>query len=417
MEKLPISRVAVTGLGAVSPLGLDVPTVWQKLVSGESGVARITRFDPAGFETQIAAEVKGFDASERLDAREARRMDRFAQFAVVAAGEAVADAGLNLRTRDPFEVGAIVSSGFGGAQTLAEGFDVFYHRGPTRLRPLQLPMMISNMAAAQVAMQLGIRGPNYSIASACASSTHAIGEAAEIVRRGDARVMLAGGTEAGITPITVAALNAMRVLSTRNDEPERASRPFDAQRDGFVPGEGAAILVLEDLEYALQRGARILAELVGYGATADAAHITAPDSEGAAAIHAIRRALEKARLGTCEVDYINAHGTATRLNDPIETKIIKEVFGPAAPNIPISSTKSMTGHLMSAAGALEAVVCVLALRDGIVPPTINYEHRDPECDLYYVPNRARSIPLTTAMSNSMGFGGQNAVLIFRTWED
>jgi 3-oxoacyl-[acyl-carrier-protein] synthase II len=404
-------RVAITGLGAITPLGLDVPSTWEALLAGRSGIGPITRFDASGFRARIAAEVKGFDPEAVLGRKEARRTDRFVQMAIAAADEAVRDAGLVIDDRNRTEVGVIVGSGIGGISTLVDQIQVMQTRGPDRVSPFLVPMFIVDLSAGEIAIRFGAQGVNYSIVSACSTSAHCIGEAAEVIRRGDAVAMIAGGSEAGIVPIGVAGFAAMRALSERNDEPERASRPFDAERDGFVMGEGAGIMVLEDLDYARARGARIYAELLGYGATDDAYHITAPSEGGEGAARAMRMALRKARLAPHEIDYINAHGTSTPLNDKLETQALKAVFGPAAYDIPVSSTKSMTGHLLGAAGAVEAIICVLAVRDGRIPPTINYEHPDPDCDLDYVPNVARERRVDVALTNSLGFGGHNTTLI------
>ncbi len=404
-------RVAITGLGAITPLGLDVPSTWEALLAGRSGIGPITRFDASGFRARIAAEVKGFDPEAVLGRKEARRTDRFVQMAIAAADEAVRDAGLVIDDRNRTEVGVIVGSGIGGISTLVDQIQVMQTRGPDRVSPFLVPMFIVDLSAGEIAIRFGAQGVNYSIVSACSTSAHCIGEAAEVIRRGDAVAMIAGGSEAGIVPIGVAGFAAMRALSERNDEPERASRPFDAERDGFVMGEGAGIMVLEDLDYARARGARIYAELLGYGATDDAYHITAPSERGEGAARAMRMALRKARLAPHEIDYINAHGTSTPLNDKLETQALKAVFGPAAYDIPVSSTKSMTGHLLGAAGAVEAIICVLAVRDGRIPPTINYEHPDPDCDLDYVPNVARERRVDVALTNSLGFGGHNTTLI------
>ena len=406
-------RVVVTGLGMVTPVGLDVASTWEALIAGRSGVDYITAFDAQNFPVRIAAEVKGFEPQRYLDRKEARRMDRFVQFAVAASLQAVEMAKLRLDPENADSVGVIIGSGIGGLLTLSEQFEVLFAKGPGRISPFLVPMMIADMAAGQVSILLGARGPNYAITSACASGAHAIGEAYETIRRGDAEVMIAGGSEAPITPIGVAGFASMRALSFRNDDPPRASRPFDAERDGFVIGEGAAVLVLENLDFARERGAPLLAEIVGYGATADAYHITAPAEGGEGGLRAMRMALAKAGLRPEEIDYINAHGTSTPLNDALETAAIKALFGQHAYRIPVSSIKSMVGHLLGAAGALEAAACVLALQHGVIPPTINLEHPDPECDLDYVPNVARRASLRTALSNSFGFGGHNATLIFK----
>jgi len=405
-------RVVITGLGAVTPVGNDVPTTWEALLAGRSGVDRIRRFDPSGLKTRFAAEVKGFDPTKYMSRREARRLDRFAHFALAAATEAVTDAGLDLTSEEPSKVGVLIGSGVGGISTLLEQFTLMQHRGPRRVSPFLIPALMMNGAAGQIAIAFGLQGPNLAVASACASGAHAIGEAAAIIRRGDAEVMLAGGSEAGIVPVAIAGFNVMGALSTRNDEPQRACRPFDADRDGFVMGEGAGVVVLESLEHAQARGAHIYGELLGYGATADAFHITAPAEDGRGAAMAMERALEHAGVPPTAVDYINAHGTGTLLNDVSETAAIKAVFGEHAYRLAVSSTKSMIGHLLGAAGAVEAIISLLALRDQILPPTINYETPDPACDLDYVPNVARQAKVNVVMSNSFGFGGHNAALVF-----
>jgi 3-oxoacyl-[acyl-carrier-protein] synthase II len=405
------SRVAITGLGAVTPLGLDVPSTWQALLAGQSGIGPITHFDASGMRCQIAGQLKGFDPEAAIGRKDARRTDRFVQMAIVAAHEALADASLTIDDGNRTEVGVMVGSGIGGIETLVEQINVLQTRGPDRVSPFLVPMFIVDLIAGEIAIRVGAQGLNYSIVSACSTSAHCIGEAAEVIRRGDAVAMLAGGSEAGVVPIGVAGFAAMRALSERNDAPERASRPFDAERDGFVMGEGAGVVVLEDLEHAQARGARIYAEVLGYGATDDAYHITAPAEGGEGAVRAMRLALKKARLDPGDVGYVNAHGTSTPLNDKLETQALKTVFGPAAYDVPISSTKSMTGHLLGAAGVVEAIVCVLALRDGKLPPTINYEHPDPECDLDYVPNVGRERRIDVALTNSLGFGGHNCTLI------
>jgi 3-oxoacyl-[acyl-carrier-protein] synthase II len=405
------SRVAVTGLGAVTPLGLDVPTTWQALLAGQSGIGPITHFDATGMRCQIAGELKGFDPEAAIGRKEARRTDRFVQMAIVAAQEALADSGLAIDDSNRTEVGVMVGSGIGGIETLVEQINVLQTRGPDRVSPFLVPMFIVDLVAGEIAIRIGAQGLNYSIVSACSTSAHCIGEAAEVIRRGDAVAMLAGGSEAGVVPIGVSGFAAMRALSERNDAPQRASRPFDAERDGFVMGEGAGVVVLEDFEHAQARGARIYAEMLGYGATDDAYHITAPSEGGEGAVRAMRLALKKARLDPGDVGYVNAHGTSTPLNDKLETQALKTVFGRAAHDVPISSTKSMTGHLLGAAGVVETIVCVLAMRDGKLPPTINYEHPDPECDLDYVPNVARERQADVTLTNSLGFGGHNCTLV------
>ena len=409
-------RVVVTGIGIISPLGLDTESTWQAILRGESGVDYITAFDPSPFETKFAAEVRGFDPLNYMDRKDARRTDRFTQFAIAAARESLKNADLDLAKTDPNQVGIIIGSGIGGIITLSEQFKVLFERGPDRVSPFLVPMMIVDMAGGYLSILLGARGPNFCTVSACASGGDAIGNAYEILRRGDAQVMLAGGAEAPVCPIALAAFNAARAMSTRNDDPKRASRPFDRDRDGFVLGEGAAVLVLETLEHARDRGAPILAEIVGYGLTADAYHITQPAEDGEGGARAMAMALRKAGLAPTEVDYINAHGTSTPLNDRTETQAIKAVFGEHAYRLAVSSTKSMTGHLLGAAGAIEAAFCVLAIRDQILPPTINLENPDPECDLDYVPNRARPARVRVAMSNAFGFGGHNSCLVIRAFD-
>ncbi len=412
-----MKRVVITGMGTVNSLGNTVAETWEKAKNGISGIGPITRYDPALTETKIAGEVRNFDPAQRLGHKEARRMDRFAQYAVISAMDALEQSGYEVTPDNTFDTGILISAGFGGTEVLSESFDALFKYGAGKIRPTAFPAVLSNMAAAQPAMFLGIKGVTFSLSAACATSGVSIGEGAEIIKRGDANVVLVGGSEAGLMPISIGGLNAMRAVSTRNECPEEASRPFDATRDGFVPSEGGAVLVLESLEHAQARGAKIFAELVGYAATCDATHVTAPESDGSAVSHAMRRALVKAGLSVNDIDYINAHGTSTKLNDLQETRTIKQVFGEQAYNIPISSTKSMTGHAMSACGAIEAIVCIHAMNEGIIPPTINYHHPDPECDLDYVPNVARKANLRYVMSNSFGFGGQNAVIILKKWEN
>jgi 3-oxoacyl-[acyl-carrier-protein] synthase II len=412
-----MTRVVITGMGAITPLGNDVETFWRNVVAGRSGVGSITLFDASAMKTRIAAEVKGFDPEAWFGRKEARRMDRYAQFALAATQQALQDARLDPAHVDRERVGVILGTGIGGIGALVQGVETLMTRGPDRISPFMVPMMLADTAPGLIAIAYGFRGPNMAVVTACASGTNAIGEAMHLIRRGDADVVIAGGAEAAILPVAVAAFNVMGAISTRNEEPERASRPFDRTRDGFVMGEGAGILVLERLEHARARGARIYAEVVGYGTSADAYHITAPLENGEGAALAMRRALADAGLSPRDIDYINAHGTSTPLNDKSETQAIKAVFGEAAYDVPISSTKSMIGHLLGAAGAVEAIVCIRAITDGVIPPTINYEHPDPECDLDYVPNVARRRPVRTAMSNSFGFGGHNACVIFRRYED
>ena len=387
-------RVVITGLGVVSPLGNDVDTLWKHVVAGQCGIDRITHFDPAPFDTQIAGEVRGFDPSPAFPSpKDARRSDRFAQFGVHAAWQALKDSGLDLQKVDLDEVGVFIGSGIGGLETTAEQHTILLHRGPGRLSPFMIPMLILNMASGLFSMFYKLRGPNVATCSACATSTHAVGEAWRTLKMGDAQVMFAGGSEATIVPIGIGGFCAMKAMSTRNDEPKRACRPFDVERDGFVMGEGASVLVLEELEHAKARGARIYAELLGYGNTADASHMTAPAPFGEGAARCMKRALRNARLNPDEISYINAHGTSTPQGDIAETQAIKTVFGHHARQLAISSTKGATGHMLGAAGATELVICVKAIENDLVPPTINLEKADPECDLDYVPNTARSLPV------------------------
>ena len=408
-----MKRVVVTGVGAITPVGNDVPTMWQHLVAGHSGIRRITTFDPTPFASQIAGEVKEFDPTTSLNAKEVRRTERFVQFAVAAAKQAFRDSGVDLAQGDPFRVGVWIGCGIGSIGLVERQQEILASKGPQKLSPFLIPMMISNMASGQVAITLGMKGPNCCTTSACASGAHGIGEAFRIVQRGDADIMLGGGTESCITPLTVGGFCALMALSRRNDQPTKASRPFDKDRDGFVIGEGSGVMVLEELEHAKKRGAKIYAEMVGYGRTADAYHMTAPDPDGAGAAGAMAAALQDAKLNPEQVSYMNAHGTSTELNDKIETLAIKRVFKDRAKRVPISSTKSMMGHLIGAAGAVEGIISCLAIHHGAIPPTINYEHPDPECDLDYVPNQARKLPVDVVLSNSLGFGGHNATLLFR----
>ncbi|MCX6003289.1 MAG: beta-ketoacyl-ACP synthase II [Chloroflexi bacterium] len=411
------NRVVITGIGIISPLGLDTPSTWEALINGKSGVDNITLFDASAHITKFAAEVKGFDPSNYIDRKDARRMDRFTQFAVTASKQAIQHAKLQIDESNRDNIGVLVGSGIGGLITLSEQIKTMSEKGPDKVSPFLVPMMISDMASAQISITLGARGANFCPTSACSSGSDAIGTAYEIIKRGDAVAMLAGGAEAPVTPIGVAGFNAARALSTRNDNPKQASRPFDAQRDGFVLGEGSAILILESLDYAKQRGVNILAEIIGYGASSDAYHITAPTEGGDGAIRAMKMALKKAKISPTDINYINAHGTSTPLNDKIETKAIKTVFGDYAYKVPVSSTKSMTGHLVGAAGAIEAAICILAMQNSIIPPTINYTTPDPDCDLDYVPNVARQANIKTAMSNAFGFGGHNSVLVIRKYSE
>ncbi len=412
-------RVVVTGMGVVTPLGNNLETTWDGLLSGRSGVDRISCFDPSELTVQIAAELKDFDVNERLGRRRARRSDRFSLVALDAAHQAVEDSELDFSGDgvDRERVGVLIGTGIGGVLVLLESYDVYQDRGPHRVSPFMIPSLMPNAASALIAIDYNLKGVNFAISSACATGSHAIGEAAGMIRRGDVDVIICGGTEAAMHPLAIAALANMGAVSTRNDEPQRASRPFDAERDGFVLGEGAGVLILESLEHARERGARVRGELVGYGGTCDAFHIAAPDEGGEGAVRAMQLAIRDAGLKPDDVDYINAHGTSTRLNDGIETRAIRTVFGEHADRLAVSSTKSMTGHLMGAAGAVEALVCLRSLQTGWVPPTINYENPDPACDLDYVPNEARELEPRVALSNSFGFGGHNGCLLFRRWED
>jgi 3-oxoacyl-[acyl-carrier-protein] synthase II len=412
-----IRRVVITGLGAITPIGLTVESFWDGCVNGRSGVGPITKFDASAYPVRINAEVKGFDPLDYIDRKEARRMARFTQLAVAATGQAIAASGLDLEKEDRSRIGTVLGNGNGGFPNTEEAMRALVEKGGMRMDPFYIPKMLPNMAAAQVAIQFGLKGYNNTAITACAASTQAIGEALEVIRRGKADVMVTGGTEAGISELGLASFCVMRALSTRNDEPERASRPFDAERDGFICAEGAAILVLESLEHAKRRGARILAELAGYGAGSDAHHIVAPCEDGEGARRAMGWALEDAGVRPEEVDYINAHGTSTPLNDAAESKAIKALFGEYAYKVPVSSTKSMIGHVLGGAGALEAVVCVKTLESGVIHPTVNYEHQDPECDLDYVPEGARKANVRIILKNSFGFGGQNACLVFRKFEE
>ena len=406
-------RVVVTGMGVVTPLGIGVEQTWRGLCEGRSGISPITLFDASAFSSRIAGEVKDFAPDQWLDRREIKRMDRYTQLGMAAAQIALEDSGLDLEAADRDRMGVFVGSGVGGIWTLENQHNVMLDRGPMRVSPLFVPMMIADIAAGQIAIRYGLRGPNKAVVTACASSAHSIGDAYQLIKYGRAEMMVAGGAEGAVSPLAVAGFCTMKALSTRNDEPTRASRPFDAQRDGFVIAEGAGIVVLESLEHAQRRGARIYGEVAGYGMSGDAHHITAmaPDGEGAS--RAMSEALADAEMRPEEIDYINAHGTSTELNDAAETVAIKRTFGDHARQLAISSTKSMTGHMLGATGAVELIICLLAMRDRMIPPTINYEHPDPECDLDYVPNQARPAKVTTAMSNSFGFGGHNATLVVR----
>jgi beta-ketoacyl-acyl-carrier-protein synthase II len=413
MEK---RRVVITGVGVISPVGNDAQTFWASLLAGKSGIGPVTHFDASEFPTRIAGEVKDFDPSAFMDKKDVKRTDRFVQFAIAATKMALEDARLKIEEQDPERVGVYIGSGIGGLATWEDQHRVLLEKGPRRVSPFLIPMMIANMAAGQVSIHFGLKGPNSAPITACATGTHAIGDAFKIIQRGEADVMVAGGTEATIRPLAFAGFCAARAMSTRNDEPEKASRPFDKDRDGFVMGEGAGVLILEELEHAKRRGAPIIAEVIGYGMSADAFHLTQPDPDGDGAKRAMLAAIRDAGIRPEEVDYINAHGTSTELNDKVETQAIKAAFGEHAYKLAVSSTKSMTGHMLGAAGAVEAIATALALRDQILPPTINYETPDPACDLDYVPNEARRAPVRVALSNSFGFGGHNATIALKRYE-
>ncbi len=412
------SRVVITGIGAITPIGNSVPEYWEALSQGRSGIERITLFDARQFSSQIAGEVKGFAPEKYIDKKEVRRMDRFAQFALAATSEAMQDSKLDLSREDPKRIGVLLGSGIGGLGTIEREHKVLIEKGPRRVSPFLIPMLIIDMASGLVSIRYGLKGPNSAVVTACASAAHATGDAFKLIQRGDAEVMITGGVEGCITPLGLAGFCSMKALSTRNDEPHKASRPFDKERDGFVMAEGAGIIILESLEHAQARGARVYAEMAGYGASGDAYHMTAPVPEGEGAAQAMEMALDDARMAPEEVDYINAHGTSTLLNDKYEAMAIRRVFGEHAQELPVSSTKSMTGHLLGAAGGVELIACLLALEKGIIPPTINYEYPDPECQgLDFVPNQARKKEVKVAMSNSFGFGGHNAVLIIKKYEE
>jgi beta-ketoacyl-acyl-carrier-protein synthase II len=409
-------RVVVTGLGVASPLGLSAQSTWEGMLAGRSGIGRIETFDTEGFECQIAAEIQAFEPTDYMDRKEARRMDRFSHLAVAAALEAVGQAGLKLEGTLAERTAVLIGSGVGGIMTLSQQYDVLHEQGPSRISPFLVPMMLVDMAGGQVSIMLGAKGPSYCTVTACATGSDSIGQGAEMIRRGVVDVAICGGAEAPVCAIAVAGFTACRALSRHNHDPQRASRPFDAERDGFVIGEGAGLLVIERLQHALDRGAEPLAELVGYGATSDASHITQPAPFGAGGSRAMRQALDQAGLRPEDVDYLNAHGTSTPLNDKFETQAIKGVFGDGVYKLPISSTKSMTGHLLGAAGAVEAAACVMAIRDGMMPPTINLEHPDEDCDLDYIPGVARQGSVNTVMSNALGFGGHNSSLVFQRYQ-
>jgi 3-oxoacyl-[acyl-carrier-protein] synthase II len=414
---LSARRVVITGLGAVTPLGIGVEEVWSALCRGESGVGPITRFDTSGFDVRIAAEVKDFDPQNYIPKKDVKKMDTFIQYALAASIMAVEDAELKVDEAEAERVGVLVGAGIGGLPAIEKYHKVVLTEGPHRITPFFIPMLIVNLASGQISIRFGFKGPNYSVVTACASGNHSIGEAYRCIQREEAEVMLAGGTESVITPLAVGGFSAMKALSTRNDDPTRASRPFDKQRDGFVIGEGAGVLILEELGHALNRGAKIYAEIVGFGMSGDAYHISSPDPTGDGAKRCMLNCLKDAALTPEEVDYINAHGTSTLFGDKHETTAIKAVFGEHARRLKVSSTKSMVGHLLGAAGGVEAVVCVLSIARGIITPTINYEYPDPDCDLDYVPNQAIESPVRVALSNSFGFGGTNASLLFKRFEE
>ena len=411
------TRVVITGMGAITPLGETVEEYWGNLVNGVSGIGPMTLCDPSQYPSRISAEVGGFDPGAYIDRREHRRMARFSQMSVAAAGLAIEDAGLDLSGEDSDRIGVVMGNGNGGFPTTEDNARILVRRGGMRMSPFFIPMILPNMAAANVSRIYGLKGYTSTVITACAAGTQGIGEAAVAIQRGVADVALGGGCEAGISQLGLGGFNVIRALSRQNEEPEKASRPFDLKRDGFVPGEGAAILVMESLEHAIDRGANILAEVLGYGVSSDAFHAVQPDEDGSGAARAIRWALEDAELKPSEISYINAHGTSTPKNDHVETLAIKKAFGEDAYNVPISSTKSMIGHILGGAGAIEAVACVKSIQDGVIHPTVNYEHPDPECDLDYVPNEARRADVATVLSNSFGFGGQNACVVFGRFED
>jgi len=409
-------RVVVTGIGLVTPVGSDRKSTWDGLLAGRSGIDYISLFDSEGYTSRIAAEVNGFDAADLLGRKVAKRLDRFSQFAAVASLEALEDAGIDMAIEDPDRVGVLIGSGVGGIITITEQYNVLLEKGPKRVSPFLVPMMLGDMASGQVSMMIGAKGPNFSTVSACATGADSIGEALEMIRRGRADVVIAGGTEAAICEISVAGFNSCMALSTRNDDPQGASRPFDSERDGFVLGEGAGVLILESIEHAEKRGANVLAELAGYGASSDSHHVTQPHPEGEGAARAMKWALDDAKLQPEDVIYINAHGTSTPMNDKFETIAMKRMFGDHVYNLAISSTKSMTGHLLGAAGGIEAAFSVLAVNEGAIPPTINLENPDPDCDLNYTPNKAVKQEVEVAMSNVFGFGGHNASLVFKSFQ-
>lgn len=409
-------RVVVTGMGVVHSLGQDIGTFWNAIKEGRNGISTVTKFDTTDFSTKVAAEIADFDPSAYIDKKDAKRMDLFCQYAVVAAQQAIDMAGLDASKLDPYRAGVLIGSGIGGIKTLEDNCRILFEKGPKRVSPFFVPMMIANMASGQVAIRFGFKGYNACVVTACATSNHSIGNAMRVIQNGEADVMITGGAEASITPVGFVGFCAARAM-TENDDPSTACRPFDKDRDGFVMGEGAGILLLEEYEHARKRGAKILAELVGYGCTCDAYHITAPSPDGEAVARCIELALEDAGIQAEQIGYINAHGTGTPLNDPMESAVIRKVLGKHADDVPVSSTKSMTGHLLGAAGGIEAVISVMALQDGFLPPTINLKNQDPACDLDYIPNVGRKKQVEYVLSNAFGFGGHNGVLIFKRYED
>ena len=411
-----MKRVCITGIGAVTPIGNNAGEFWASIKKGVCGVDKVTAFDTENYKCQIAAEVKDFNAEDYIDKKEARKMDRYTQFGVVAASEAFEMSGLNMENEDPWRIGVITGSGIGGMATLEDQSKMLFERGPGRVSPFFVPMMISNILAAQVAIKYGLRGANENVVAACASGTNAIGNAYNIIKRGECDAILAGGAEAAITPLSFAGFCSMKAMSTNNDDPKSASRPFDAERDGFVMGEGAGFLMLEEYEHAKKRGANIICEVVGYGITNDAYHITSPIPGGEGGAKAMELAIRSAGITPKDIDYINAHGTSTKYNDSFETQAIKSVFGESAKDVMVSSTKSMTGHLLGAAGGIEAIVCAMSLKEGFVPATINYKTPDPECDLDIVPNEGRNADIEYAMSNSLGFGGHNSCIVLKKYK-
>jgi 3-oxoacyl-[acyl-carrier-protein] synthase II len=410
-------RVVVTGVGIISSVGITAPESWENIKNGKSGIAKIARFDTSEYPVCIAGEVKNYDPLDHFDRKEARTYDPYIQFALIAAEQAITDSGLHFDSVNRERVGTYIGSGIGGISTIEANYRRLLERGPHRVSPFFLPAALANLATGQVSIRYGLKGPNFANVTACAASTHSVGDSFKIIQRGDADIMVAGGSEYPITPLGIGGFSVMKALSTRNDEPERASRPFDKDRDGFVAAEGSAVLVLEDLEHAVKRGAGIYAEVIGYGYSSDAYHVTAPDPQGGGAARTMAMAIKDAQLKPEDIDYINAHGTSTPYNDKVETIAIKRVFGDSAYNVNISSTKSMTGHVLGATGAIEAIFSTLAIKDSFIPPTINYETKDEECDLNYTPNKGLSKDIRYALSNSFGFGGTNGSLLFKKFEE